>query len=217
MNNGDAQLWRMRNIVWEFCVRRRPCSLTKWFKHGPMAENVESDGAVRTCSLSLAHTSQGCSLRRFLWPHDMCNRAEEAAKTVALRPNFISTFTTDRPFKTIMIGNPKIVDATAQDDRTVVLTPHAVGETNIIFLDERNVRVTSINVLVEEGAASRVKIHNKKLVTSFTVYRCSENRCQYVEEVTAKEPAELPRGHLNQNQSVNENINSTTIDQTPKQ
>jgi len=124
---------------------------------------------------------------------------------------------TDRPFKTIMIGNPKIVDATAQDDRTVILTPHAVGETNIIFLDERNVRVTSINVLVEEGAASRVQIHNKKLVTSFTVYRCSENRCQYVEEVTAKEPAELPRGHLNQNQSVNENINSTTIDQTPKQ
>ena len=144
-------------------------------------------------------------------------RAEEAAKTVTLRPNFISTFTTDRPFKTIMIGNPKIIDATAQDDRTVVLTPHAVGETNIIFLDERNVRVTSINVLVEEGAASRVQIHNKKLVTSFTVYRCSENRCQYVEEVTAKEPAELPRGHLNQNQSVNENINSTTIDQTPKQ
>ena len=144
-------------------------------------------------------------------------RAEEAAKTVTLRPNFISTFTTDKPFKTIMIGNPKIVDATVQDDRTVVLTPHAVGETNIIFLDERNVRVTNINVLVEEGAASRVKIHNKKLLTSFTVYRCSENRCEYVDEVAAKEPAELPRGHLNQNQAVNENINSTTIDQTPKQ
>ena len=123
--------------------------------------------------------------------------AEEAAKTVVLRPNFISTFTTDRPFKTIMIGNPKIVDATVQDDRTVVLTPHAVGETNIIFLDERNVRVTSINLLVEEGAASRVKIHNKKLVTSFTVYRCSENRCQYVDELTVREPAELPRGNLN--------------------
>ena len=144
-------------------------------------------------------------------------RAEEAARTVTLRPNFISTFTTDKPFKTIMIGNPKIVDATAQDDRTVVLTPHAVGETNIIFLDERNVRVTSINVLVEEGAASRVQIHNKKLVTSFTVYRCSENRCQYVEEVTAKEPAELPRGHLNQGINENINSNSTTIDQTPRQ
>ena len=43
-------------------------------------------------------------------------RAEEAAKTVPLRPNFISTFTTDKPFKTILIGNPKIVEATAQDD-----------------------------------------------------------------------------------------------------
>ena len=55
------------------------------------------------------------------------------------------------------------------------------------------------------------------LAISFTVYRCSENRCEYVDEVAAKEPAELPRGHLNQNQSVNENINSTTTDQTPKQ
>ena len=34
----------------------------------------------------------------------------------------------------------------------------------------------------------------------------------YVEEITAKEPAELPRGHLNQNRNVNENINSTTIE-----
>jgi Flp pilus assembly secretin CpaC len=117
-------------------------------------------------------------------------RAEEAAKTVALRPNFISTFTTDRPFKTILVGNPKIVEATVQDDRTVVLTPQAVGETNIIFLDERNVRITSINVLVDEGVGtSRVKIHNKALVTSFTAYRCWENRCEYVDEVTAKEPA----------------------------
>ena len=148
-------------------------------------------------------------------------RAEEAAKghaslqTVALKPNFISTFTLDKPFKTVLIGNPKIVDATAQDDRTVVLTPQAVGETNIIFLDERNVQITSINVLVDEGVAtSRVKIHNKALLTSFTTYRCWENRCEYVDEVTAKEPAALPRGHLNQ--GVNENINSSTLDRTPR-
>jgi Pilus formation protein N terminal region len=120
-------------------------------------------------------------------------RAEEAVKTIALRPNFISTFTTDKPFKTILVGNPKIVEATVQDDRTVVLTPQAVGETNIIFLDERNVRITSINVLVDEGVGtSRVKIHNKALVTSFTAYRCWENRCEYVDEVTAKEPAPSP-------------------------
>ena len=52
-----------------------------------------------------------------------------------------------------------------------------------------------------------------------TVYRYSENRCEYVDEITAKEPVALPRGHLNQNQNqnFNENINSTTTDQTPKQ
>ena len=145
-------------------------------------------------------------------------RAEEAVKTVPLRPNFISTFTTDRPFKTILVGNPKVVEATVQDDRTVILTPKETGETNIIFLDERNARITSINVLVDEGVGTnRVKIHNKALVTSFTAYRCWENRCEYVDEVTAKEPVELPRGNLNQNQNFNENINSTTLDRTPRQ
>ena len=96
----------------------------------------------------------------------------------------------------------------------MVLTPQAVGETNVIFLDERNVQITSINVLVDEGVG-RVKIYNKKLLTSFTAYGLWENRCEYVDEVTAKEPAELPRGHLTQ--GVNENINSTTLDRTPKQ
>jgi Flp pilus assembly secretin CpaC len=145
-------------------------------------------------------------------------RAEEAVKTIPLRPNFISTFTTDKPFKTVLVGNPKIVEVTVQDDRTVVLTPQTVGETNIIFLDERNVRITSINVLIDEGVGtSRVKIHNKALVTSFTAYRCWENRCEYVDEVTAKEPVELPRGNLNQSQNFNENINSTTLDKTPRQ
>ena len=54
-------------------------------------------------------------------------RAEEAARTVTLRPNFISTFTTDRPFKTIMIGNPKIVDATAQDDSISAVSEHIIA------------------------------------------------------------------------------------------
>ena len=38
----------------------------------------------------------------------------------------------------------------------------------------------------------------------------------YVDEVTAKEPAALPRGYLSQNQNLNQNINSTTIDRTPR-
>ena len=120
-------------------------------------------------------------------------------QTVTLRPNFISTFTTDRPFKTIMIGNPKIVDATAQDDRTVVLTPQAVGETNIIFLDERNVRITSIERFSRrrEGVASRVRIYNKELLTSFnSVPMLGKPVRVRRKRSRRKEPAELPRGTI---------------------
>ena len=130
-------------------------------------------------------------------------------QTVYLRPNFISTFTIDKPFKTVLVGNPRIVQATAHSDRTVVLTPQDVGETNIIFLDEGNVQITNINVLVDEPGPVRVrvKIHNKALITSFTAYRCDKIRCEYVDEVTAKEPAPLPRGYASQ--TYNDNINST--------
>ena len=132
-------------------------------------------------------------------------------QTVDLRPNFISTFTVDKPFKTVLIGNPKIVEATAETDRTVVLTPRDVGETNIIFLDERNIQITSINVVVDPGPES-VKIYNKALITSYTNYRCNETGCDYVKEVTATEPAPLPRGHADEGYNINStntNINPT--------
>jgi hypothetical protein len=127
-------------------------------------------------------------------------------QTVYLSPNFISTLTIDKPFKTVLVGNPGIVQATAHSDRMVVLTPQDVGETNIIFLDEGNVQISNINVQVGP-AFVRVKIHNKALLTSFTAYRCDKIRCEYVDEVTAKEPAPLPRGYGSQ--TYNENINST--------
>src|SRR3979490_2290519 len=81
---------------------------------------------------------------------------------VVLTPNFISMLTLDIPFKTILIGNSKIVEALAQDDRTLILTPQPIPpggptETNITFLDERNAQISSINVSIDEGgAASRI-------------------------------------------------------------
>ena len=123
----------------------------------------------------------------------------------------MSMFTIDKPFKTLLIGNPKIVEATPHSDRTVVLTPRGLGETNIIFLDAGNVQITNINVVVDEEPA-RVKIHNKALITSYTNYRCDITGCEYVNELTAAEPAPLPRGHSNSGYNVNStntNINPT--------
>lgn len=96
---------------------------------------------------------------------------------------------TEKPFRTIKIGDPKIVDVQALSDRTVVFQALAAGSTNIIFLDDGNVAIKDIGVVVIEGGPGRVEIHNKQLINSYTLYRCWDRGCRYVEEVTMKEPA----------------------------
>ena len=46
-------------------------------------------------------------------------------------------FRVSRPAATIIIGNPAIVDATVEDDQTLVLTGRAFGVTNLIVLDSK--------------------------------------------------------------------------------
>jgi len=112
-----------------------------------------------------------------------------------LRPGVSSIFTIDRPYKTVLVGNPKVVDTRPLGERSVVLVPppDAAGETNVIFVDEANAQITSVNVRVEPPPppppALRVLVHNKKLVSSYTGFRCEPTGCEYVEGRTVQEPA----------------------------
>ena len=122
-------------------------------------------------------------------------------QTLLLRPGVSRIFTIDRPYKTVLVGNPKVVDTRPLGERSVVLVPppDGAGETNVIFVDEANAQITSVNVRVEPPPppppALRVLVHNKKLVSSYTGFRCEPTGCEYVEERTVQEPAPLPRGY----------------------
>ncbi len=123
-------------------------------------------------------------------------------QTLLLRPGVSRIFTIDRPYKTVLVGNPKVVDTRPLGDRSVVLVPppEGAGETNVIFVDEANAQITSVNVRVEPPPppppALRIVVHNKKLINSYTAFRCEPNGCEYVEERTVQEPAPLPRGYV---------------------
>jgi hypothetical protein len=111
---------------------------------------------------------------------------------IDLRLGFASLYKTERPFASIVVGDPKIVEVNALTDRTMTLIPTANGLTNILFLDAKGEQVSAVEVLVTEAGPSRVKIHNKALLTSATIYRCSPTFCEYTDELTAKEPAPTP-------------------------
>jgi Flp pilus assembly secretin CpaC len=81
--------------------------------------------------------------------------ASAADQAITLRLGTGSPLTLERPFKTVLIGDPKVVDVHMRDDRSVVLEPLDLGATNLIFVDERSIAITNISVLVC-AAAMRV-------------------------------------------------------------
>ena len=85
--------------------------------------------------------------------------AEPTAKatgTLQVVIDFAKILTLDGAAKTIVIGNSGILDATINDERTVVLTGKAVGATNMIVLGENNREIlnTSVNVVPSSQVAT---------------------------------------------------------------
>jgi Flp pilus assembly secretin CpaC len=57
----------------------------------------------------------------------------------------------DEPAKTIVIGNPAVLDATVTDERTLVLTGKVLGMTNMIVLDGEGDEVANMMINVVQG------------------------------------------------------------------
>ncbi len=68
-------------------------------------------------------------------------------------------FRISRPAATIIIGNPSIVDATIEDEQTLVLTGRSFGVTNLIILDEAGDAVIDQAVVVRSSETNTVRIY----------------------------------------------------------
>lgn len=111
---------------------------------------------------------------------------------------------TDQPFDTVNIGDSKIADVVPLTDRSLIIQGHATGRTNMIFLDRSKTPIKEITVTVDEQGDGFIKVHNKALLNSYTAFSCWNAGCQFVGENTVAEPAPLPRGYQNLNQSINQ-------------
>ena len=70
-------------------------------------------------------------------------------------------FRVSRPASTIIIGNPAIVDATIEDDQTLVLTGRSFGVTNLIVLDSRGDAIVDQQVVVQGSETNTVRIYRR--------------------------------------------------------
>jgi Pilus formation protein N terminal region len=96
----------------------------------------------------------------------------QPTQTITMAMGQSTTVAVSRPFATIQIVDPNIVDAIAETNRRVTFVPKALGTTTVNILDENNMRVTSLLVSIDEIGIGRIKIHNQARLGSVTTYRC---------------------------------------------
>jgi Flp pilus assembly secretin CpaC len=80
-----------------------------------------------------------------------------ADRTITLKLGAGSAFELQRPFKTVLIGDPDIVDVHTRSDRSVILEPLNPGATNLVFVDDRSIAITNVRIMVCSAGAIRVK------------------------------------------------------------
>src|SRR5580704_13414781 len=71
-----------------------------------------------------------------------------ADQTIILKLGAGSPLMLERPFETVLIGDPSIVDVDTRGDRSVVLEPLNLGATNLVFIDQRSIAISNVRVLV---------------------------------------------------------------------
>jgi Flp pilus assembly secretin CpaC len=74
--------------------------------------------------------------------------ASAADQAITLKLGAASTLIVARPFKTVLIGDPFVVEVHEQGDRSVILEPLDLGVTNLVFVDEQSIAITNVRVLV---------------------------------------------------------------------
>ena len=83
------------------------------------------------------------------------------SRSVLVTVDQAKVFRVSRPAGTIIIGNPAIVDATIQDDQTLILTGRSFGVTNLIVLDANGDALVDQPVVVRASETNTVRIYRR--------------------------------------------------------
>ena len=78
---------------------------------------------------------------------------EAERPSVTLELGAGSTVMLERPFKSVLIGNPEVVDVQTQNERSVLLKPLSLGTTNLIFVDYQGIVITNLTIMVRNARA----------------------------------------------------------------
>jgi hypothetical protein len=95
----------------------------------------------------------------------------QKANAISVVLDFARIQTFEAPARTVVIGNPAIVDGTLNDEKTIVLTGKAVGTTNIIVLGEAGREIANLVVNVTPNRSQLTTVHQGEAQQNYT---CAE-------------------------------------------
>jgi len=87
--------------------------------------------------------------------------SHDVSNAVLVTVDSAKVFKISRPANTVIIGNPSIVDATIQDQKTLVLTGRSFGVTNLIILDADGNAIIDQPVVVRGHETNTVRIYRQ--------------------------------------------------------
>jgi Flp pilus assembly secretin CpaC len=74
-------------------------------------------------------------------------------QTITLELGAGSAVMLERPFQTVLIGDPDIVDVQTQGERSAVLKPLNPGATNLVFVDAAGIAIANMKIRVCRAGA----------------------------------------------------------------
>jgi Flp pilus assembly secretin CpaC len=95
---------------------------------------------------------------------------EQRASSSLVVLDFAKILSFPQPARTIIIGNPAIVDGTLNNENTIVLTGKAVGTTNMIVLGEAGKEIANLDVTVTANIHHLTTVHHGAVQKT---YSCS--------------------------------------------
>jgi Flp pilus assembly secretin CpaC len=82
--------------------------------------------------------------------------AAEFTNTLEMPPGFTERWQAPRPFTSVTIGTPGVVDAKAETDQTLTISKEKKGNTNIVLLDAHGDQVANVLVTDPPGEPPNV-------------------------------------------------------------
>src|SRR5262245_28080155 len=113
-------------------------------------------------------------------------QAPTQAATIEAKTGTARVLRVDQPFKSVIIGDPNIIEANALSDRELVVTAKdKAGRTNLVLLNNANQTVYSADIIVESSDpvySSRVTFHTKLELSDYFPYSCTSQDCTRLKE-----------------------------------